>query len=524
MHFAIDFGTTNTVLASDCGGTVAPVAVRSAMAERIGTPVVPSAVYFPEDGGKPQIGQAAINQNLLGLGRRPSFAEAFKRNLGRQSHRSVARVNGVDRSARQAAEAFFTGLRVALREELQPRRKGMFGWWDDWKEQRTPLLAHLTLTAPVDADELYRRELAALGRRLGARQLRLVDEPVAAALGYGVNVARELTVLVLDWGGGTLDISVVRTGPRALAEGRAEVLAKSEAPIGGADIDRWIVERFLIPVDRFVQAWEMDAVWAAAQAKEAASISGSGQFQFRDRPSQVLSREELMEILEAHGAYAAMERALQDCIDCLARNHGMQPEQIDEALLVGGSSLLPGVDERVRAALPGARVGEWNPFAAVATGACELARGGSVTDQIYHDYALRLADDAGKRVYYELIIPAGTQYPSPASLVERSYLPDPGRPEALRFEICEIARLGRAPVPRREEPGGEQTWRPDAPDDLARALVINEGQEWLTLPPSRRNPRLLRVSYRIDADRCLRWTVRDGDALLRADEILGRLR
>ncbi len=523
-NFAIDFGATNTVVASDRDGSVAPVAVRSVMADRTGTPVIPSAVYFPEDGRWPQIGQAAIHQNLLGLGRRPNFAECFKRHLGRESQRSVARIDGADRTARQAAEAFFTGLRIALREELRPRRKGLLGFWDDWQERRSPLLADLTLTAPVDADELYRRELAALGRRLGARTLRLVDEPVAAALGYGVNVGRELTVLVLDWGGGTLDVSVVRTGPRALTEGRAEVLAKSETPVGGTNIDRWIVERFLIPVERYVQAWEMDAGWAAAQAKEAASIYGRGQFQFRDRPAAELTRGDLMEILEARGAYASLERALGDCLESLARKHGMNAGEIDEALLVGGSSLLPGVDERVRSALSGSRVGEWNPFAAVATGACELARGGSVTDQIYHDYALRLADDAGKRVYYELIIPAGTQYPTPPTLVERAYLPDPGRPEELRFEICEIARLGRIPVPWHEEPGGECTWRPDAPADLARALVINEGQEWLSLPPSRRNPRLLRVSYRIDTDRCLRWTVRDGDQLLRADEVLGRLR
>ena len=76
-------------------------------------------------------------------------------------------------------------------------------------------------------------------------------------------------------------------------------------------------------------------------------------------------------------------------------DHGLGPEAIDEALLVGGSSLLPEVDARLRHALPKARVGEWNPFAAVALGACEFARGGQVADRIYHDYALRLAENIG---------------------------------------------------------------------------------------------------------------------------------
>lgn len=543
-HFAIDFGTTNTVVATDLGGSVLPVALEGVMAERTGTPVVPSAVYFPEDGGLASIGQAAINQNLVGLGRRPSFAQGFKRHLGRASLREVARASGTTLSARHAAECFFDGLRVSLRRRFRPRRRGLLGWWDDFCDRRRPLAADVTLTAPVDADELYRRELAALGWRLGARTLRVVDEPVAAALGYGVNVGRELTLLVLDWGGGTLDVSIVRTGPKTLSEGRARVLAKSEAPLGGVDVDGWIVSQFLIPVERYVLAWEMDALWAATHAKEAASIHGEGTFQFRDRPGQPFTRADLTSLLEERGAYAAMERALGDALEQLAHRHRLQPSAVDEALLVGGSSLLPGVDARLRSLLPGARVGEWNPFAAVATGACEFARGGQVTDQVYHDYALRMADDRGNTVYYELIIPAGTAYPTEGAFVERVYTPDPGCPDRILFEICEIARLGRAPVPWQEEAAGRRVWSPADLADHARALVINEGQTLLRLtvpegkratrePNSKRGltasgfvagARQVRVTYRVDRERYLRWTVRDGHATLRHDEVLGRLR
>lgn len=309
-HYALDFGTTNTVIASDRDGAVNVLPLRDLTAERTRTPVVPSAVCFNEDGSAP-VGQLAVSQNFQG--RLPNFAQGFKRHLGRESRRAVARMNGKDISARRAAEAFFDGLRAALRQTFRPRRRGLLGWWDDFCEYRyRPLLSNLTLTAPVDADELYRLELSRLGRRIGGRRLRIIDEPVAAALGYGVNVGRELTVLVFDWGGGTLDVSIVRTGPKALTEGRAAVLAKSDAPLGGDDIDRWIVERFLHPVERYVKEWEMDALWAAAKAKEEASISieGRATFRFRDMREHPFTRDDLRALLRKHGAYNAMERAL----------------------------------------------------------------------------------------------------------------------------------------------------------------------------------------------------------------------
>jgi molecular chaperone DnaK (HSP70) len=213
VHFAVDFGTTNTVVAADSAGSVVPLALEGVMAERTGTPVVPSAVYFPESGGAPTIGEEAVNHNLLGLGRRPSFAQGFKRHLGAGSFRPVASLNREPVSARRAGQAYFDGLRRALRRQLRPRRRGVLGFWDDFQERRQPLVGDLTLAAPVEAAEHSRRELVSRGRRLGARNSRLAEEPLAAALGYGVNVGRELTLLVLDWGGGTLDVCVVRTGP-----------------------------------------------------------------------------------------------------------------------------------------------------------------------------------------------------------------------------------------------------------------------------------------------------------------------
>src|SRR3712207_6076020 len=100
-HYAIDFGTTNTVIASDREGSVSVVPLAEVMADRIRTPVVPSAVYFREQGGV-EIGQNAVDQNVLGM--QPQFVQGFKPYLGRQSHRSVAERGRTGISARKAAE------------------------------------------------------------------------------------------------------------------------------------------------------------------------------------------------------------------------------------------------------------------------------------------------------------------------------------------------------------------------------------------------------------------------------------
>jgi hypothetical protein len=108
--------------------------------------------------------------------------------------------------------------------------------------------------------------------------------------------------------------------------------------------------------------------------------------------------------------------------------------------------------------------------------------------------------------------------------VVRHYAPDPGSPRELLVEICEIARLGRSPIAWQEEPGGRRTWRPAESPDHPRAMVINEGEATLRLPASRQAERRLRVTYHLDHERYLRWTVVDGQQTLRDNDVLGRLR
>src|SRR6185436_1560156 len=77
--------------------------------------------------------------------------------------------------------------------------------------RREGLVNDLTMTVPVESFEAYRMELSNIARKLGVQKFKTIDEPVAAALGYGVDMSDDRNLLVVDFGGGTLDVAVVRT-------------------------------------------------------------------------------------------------------------------------------------------------------------------------------------------------------------------------------------------------------------------------------------------------------------------------
>ncbi len=100
----------------------------------------------------------------------------------------------------------------------------------------------LVVTSPVSAFETYRAELQRILQRLGVRRVRFVDEPVAAALGYGLSLSQERTVLVVDIGGGTMHVVLVALSPGGSLSGEARVIAKQGRPLGGNAVDGWVLE------------------------------------------------------------------------------------------------------------------------------------------------------------------------------------------------------------------------------------------------------------------------------------------
>lgn len=203
MVYAIDFGTSNTVITRWNTATQQPETLTLPgfslkLAEN--PPLVPSLLYV-EDGsvGKVVVGQRVRDRGLDLSGDRRFFRN-FKRGIGAEIQGFLPELDGTSISFEQAGTWFLT----TLLQQLQAT---------------DPTLDSLVFTVPVDSFETYRNWLTQVCRSLQVSQVRLLDEPTAAALGYGL--AQQRTVLVVDFGGGTLDLSWVKL------EGRAE-----QKPVG----------------------------------------------------------------------------------------------------------------------------------------------------------------------------------------------------------------------------------------------------------------------------------------------------
>ncbi|MGC4047651.1 MAG: Hsp70 family protein [Armatimonas sp.] len=518
MHLAIDLGTTNSVAALAQEGSVRALSLTGLCREQplIMPSLVPTAVFVRETSRRmwPRfwrmeqdalIGQAALYRNSDGLS--PAFAQSFKRALHTQPHRPVAKAGGIDISAREAAYLFLREMLAAAKAEAGLKR-----------------IESLTITAPVGYYETYRAELQQLARRLGVKTLRTLDEPIAAALGYGVNVAREETLLIVDFGGGTLNLAAMRLGPRAYEDGSAPILAKHMVGIGGDDVDKWLLEELLYDFSDLPE-WQWDAHWAVMQAKEAASRTGSATLRWRGLEKNV-TRDALVQILTKNGLYAVVRDGLAEIA---AQLSDCSPDEakIDEVLLTGGSTLLPEIPATVDAFFPGAIV-RHDPsfvFTAVASGAARFAGGVPVEDFVYHDYALAV-QAADQSVEYELLVPRRTRYPTASDFAVRYYADYAGM-EEMRFRVCEVGRLGQKAAQWLERPSGARYWQPTEAKEKATVMELNPGDAPIPLQPIGvgTSPRL-RVTYRVDDNRWLRMTVEDlvKKATLRTDEPVVRLR
>lgn len=518
---AVDFGTTNTVVAIAEEGSVRvlhlPGLAREQPADQ--SPLVPSAVHVGTAARRwlgfrwrapcIRVGQQALNQNYGGhAARSRAFAQSFKPLLNGQPHRSVLRAGLREFSGREAVFLLLRGLLAAVR--AQQRRR----------------VTDLTIPVPVGYFETYRAELQAIARRLKIRRFRTLDEPVAAALGYGVNVARDETLLVVDFGGGTLNLAAVRLGPGAAQAGAAPVLAKHMAPLGGDDVDRWLLEHFGLDLADLPD-WEYEARWEAMRVKEQVSRDGSAEFRWRGI-RRCLRREELTALLTERSLYDELRTALAEVRRQLGESESPGVAEPDEVLLVGGSTLLPGVAAVVDEFFPEAVV-RHDPeyvFTAVASGAARFAGGVPVDDFIYHDYALAVQNERTRAVEYELVLPRRTRYPTGPDFAVRYYADYPGMAE-IGFRVCEVGRLGQAPVPWLPGPNGVRYWSPQTDAERSCLVELNPADAPLPLRPAGRgtSPRL-RVTFSVNADRRLCVTVDDlvRKETLRTNDPVARLR
>jgi Fe-S protein assembly chaperone HscA len=229
------------------------------------------------------------------------------------------------------------------------------------------------ITVPAYFNDAQRQATKDAGRIAGLDVLRLVNEPTAAALAYGLDKRREGIVAVYDLGGGTFDISILK-----LHEGIFEVFATNgDTHLGGDDIDNRLMQ---IALEDIQSEWDKDIAHfgdavqtlrrAVIEAKERLSFvpSANIEFAYKGRKYQREITRELFEKLITD----IVDRTLGPCRNCI-KDAGVTVEQIDEVVLVGGSTRIPMVRNAVETLFRAKPHTDLNPDEVVALGAAVQA-------------------------------------------------------------------------------------------------------------------------------------------------------
>src|SRR5881396_1203358 len=380
----IDLGTTNSVVAVMEGGE--PVVITNPEGGRL----TPSVVAFTKTGER-LVGQVAKRQAVTNP---ENTVFSIKRFMGRKydevseemkmvPYRVVktsngdVRINAADKeySPPEISAMVLQKLKQAAEEYLgQPVSKAV-------------------ITVPAYFNDAQRQATKDAGRIAGLEVLRIINEPTAAALAYGLDKKKDETIAVYDFGGGTFDISILEVG-----EGVVEVKATNgDTHLGGDNIDQriidWIIEEFKkdqgidlskdkMALQRLKEAAEKAKMeLSTVQETEitlpfiTADATGPKHLNLK------LTRAKFESLVDD-----ILQRSIGPCKQALA-DAGVKPSDIDEVVLVGGSTRIPKVQQIVRDLFGKEPHRGVNPDEVVAVGAAVQAGvlGGEVKDVLLLD-------------------------------------------------------------------------------------------------------------------------------------------
>ena len=199
-------------------------------------------------------------------------------------------------------------------------------------------LSGVVITVPAYFDDAQRQSTKDAARLAGLNVLRLLNEPTAAAVAYGLDSGQEGIIAVYDLGGGTFDISILR-----LSKGVFEVLATGgDTALGGDDFDHliadWVVEQTQVKPQTPNQQREL--ITLASQAKIALSTEKSAVISWQ-KFSVEISREQFNELI-----HSLVKRSLLTCRRAL-KDANVESEEVQAVVMVGGSTRVPYVREQV---------------------------------------------------------------------------------------------------------------------------------------------------------------------------------
>lgn len=364
----IDLGTTNSCVAVMEGGK--PTVIANAEGFR----TTPSVVAFAKNGDR-LVGQIAKRQAVMNP---ENTFYSVKRFIGRKfeevTHESTEVSYKVmrDSSNNVKLDCPAAGKQFAPEEiSAQVLRKLI----DDASKYIGEPVTQAVITVPAYFNDSQRQATKDAGKIAGVEVLRIINEPTAASLAYGLDKKSNETILVFDLGGGTFDVSILEVG-----DGVFEVLATSgDTHLGGDDFDKKIVD-YLAEEFRKAEGIELrkdkQALQRLTEASEKAKIELSSVTQAEINLPFITATAEGPKHLDMSLTRGKFEELCSDLIDrCripvenALRDAKLDKSNIDEVVLVGGSTRIPAVQEIVRKVLGKDPNQSVNPDEVVAVGA-----------------------------------------------------------------------------------------------------------------------------------------------------------
>lgn len=340
MIVGIDLGTTNSLVALVHPDTRKPLVLK----DQNGLALVPSILHIGQH-GEITVGEAA----RAFLKSEPSRTIFSVKRLMGKSYKDLATSQdlftykiideGKDSLVKvQVDQQFFSPIELSsyILKELKDRAEHML---------KTPI-SKAVITVPAYFNDAQRQATRDAGKLAGLDVLRIINEPTAASLAYGLGLSPEenKTIAVYDLGGGTFDVSILQ-----INNGIFEVLSThGDTYLGGDDIDRAIVDYWLNQVPALERPAHGDIALiqsyrlAAVQAKHQLSVESHAEVQI-GKKSFSLNQIQLEEIIAP-----LVERTLNSCKHALA-DAKVSAQEIDEVVLVGGSTRMPAIKNKVAA-------------------------------------------------------------------------------------------------------------------------------------------------------------------------------
>jgi len=509
VNIAIDFGTTNTLVATfDDKPNI--LCLHGISYELCGIDMISSVVGYSKERDRSRVSigketEKLPDDNVVKRMKRLAATKRYKKILGKEI------------SYRQATKDFLEHLVNALRYRFLQSEIGS-----------------IVFTVPVDSYDTYRATIDEVCEITRIYSYHVIDESTAAALGYEIPVSKDNPCMIVDFGGGTLDISVVVIGREGKIV-KAKVLGKSGIQLGGSDIDEWILEDFIDQhgLQEFKGKFfdNEDLRKKSENAKLEMSSNNTAKLCHHDNEADFdlcsqYTPADLSRILNKNRFFIKVQESIDSAIEQCYEN-GVKKSDIGKVLLIGGSSQIP-MFKQIFETNFGTRVAQGNPFDAVVRGAANYLNDRVVDDFLHHKYALQHLNTSTGCHDYEVIVDRGCKYPSPpVKKIVSTPFAGQNRVALRIYEISESKLEDNSLIGVDFAESGDLLVKHGTSKILLERVPLNsENPEFITLdPPSMKNQERLDVQFWVDSERMLRIRVWDlvAKRLLIDNKIVARI-